>query len=120
MFLTWCFEAMSSNDQMNVILQLESIPNFPNCVCVMQELDRLIQKHIDGDSSALGELKEKIVSIQESTESWKRKMTELQQQVVEVTQLQQQHDLRRSHLRHKVTSQVIIMVFISHWAIREI
>ena len=82
-----------------------------------QELDKLIQKHIDGDSSALGELKEKIVAIQESTESWKRKMTELQQQVMEVTRLQQQHDLRRSHLRQKVRLQVMIMLFISHWAI---
>ena len=85
-----------------------------------QELDKLIQKHIDGDSSALGELREKIVAIQESTESWKRKMTELQQQVVEVTRLQQQHDLRRSHLRHKVRSQGMTILFISHWAIVQV
>ena len=70
----------------------------------MQELDRLIKKHIHDDGSVLSQLQEKIALMQANTESWKRKMTELQNQVAEITKLQQQHDLRRSHLRHRVST----------------
>ena len=69
---------------------------------MLQELGELIRRHLSDDDSVLTALQEKIALMQAHTEMWKSKMTELQRQVAEITQLQQHH-VRRSHLKHGVS-----------------